>query len=63
MAVTEYGGETLGGARLQTCRVAIGGDMSWRHGHKPHVGAKPAIPGPVGGTRCEVIPATHEFYE
>ncbi len=23
------------GARLQTCRVAIGGDMSWRHDHSP----------------------------
>ena len=34
-ALTEYGGETPGGARLQTCRVAIGGDMSWRHDHSP----------------------------
>ena len=32
-ALTEYDGETPGGARLQTCRVAIRGDMSWRHDH------------------------------
>ena len=34
-AVTACGGETRGGARLQTCRVAIRGDMSWRHDHSP----------------------------
>ena len=34
-ALTEYAGETPGGARLQTCRVAIRDDMSWRHDHSP----------------------------
>ena len=34
-ALTACDGETPGGARLQTCRVAIRGDMSWRHDHSP----------------------------
>ena len=42
-ALTEYGGETQGGARPQTCRVAILGDMSWRHGHSPKAPSQPSL--------------------
>ena len=72
-ALTEYGGETPGGARLQTCRVAIGGDMSWRHDHSPTSAPSQPSLDLSGGNAVRSHPAltrsvmanpgTHEFYE
>ena len=58
-ALTEYGGETPGGARLQTCRVAIRGDMSWRHGHSPTSAPSPPSLDLSGGNAVRSHPRTH----
>ena len=58
-ALTEYDGETPRGARLQTCRVAIRGDMSWRHDHSPTSAPSPPSLDLSGGNAVRSHPRTH----
>ena len=58
-ALTEYDGETRGGARLQTCRVAIRGDMSWRHDHSPTSAPSQPSLDLSGGNAVRSHPRTH----
>ncbi len=58
-ALTSSGGETRGGARLQTCRVAIRGDMSWRHDHSPTSAPSQPSLDLSGGNAVRSHPRTH----